>query len=128
MIGTFQGIAALPGVSRSGSTISAGLLCGLSDEYAVEFSFILGIPVILATSALEMRDVLRTDYTIELLPLLVGVVTAFVVGLGAIRLISWLVKKGRFAIFAYYTLALGFLVLAAGVIELVTGISITALF
>ena len=128
LIGTFQGIAALPGVSRSGSTIAAGLLSGLSDEYAVEFSFILGVPVILATSALEMRDALRTDYTIEILPLIVGVVTSFVVGLGAIKLISWLIKKGRFAVFAYYTLTLGFLVLIAGVIELLTGNRFMLLF
>jgi len=127
-IGFFQGVAGLPGVSRSGSTISSGILCGLTTDFAVQFSFIMGIPVMLVTSAMEMRDALKSDIVIDAIPLLAGIVTSFVVGLGAIKLIKWLVKSGRFAIFAYYTLTLGMLVIIVGIIELIIGANIVTLF
>lgn len=120
-IGVFQGFAALPGVSRSGSTISSGMLLGYSREFMVKFSFILGIPAILGASLSEAVDVYREGIEFEMVPLIVGVVTAAVVGFLAIKLIQWLVKTDRFAIFAYYTLALGSLVLIIGVIETLSG-------
>ena len=126
-IGAFQGIAMLPGVSRSGSTVSAGLLCGLSREKAVEFSFILGVPTILAASAVEFREAYQAGIEIELIPIVIGVVTSAVVGFFAIKLISWLVKTNKFGIFAYYALVLGTVVIVIGAIEMFTGQSITAL-
>ena len=126
-IGAFQGIAMLPGVSRSGSTVSAGLLCGLSREKAVEFSFILGVPTILAASAVEFREAYQAGIEIELIPIIIGVVTSAVVGFFAIKLISWLVKTNKFGIFAYYALALGTVVIVLGAVEMFAGQSITAL-
>ncbi len=123
-IGFFQGFAALPGVSRSGSTISVGLLSGFSREFTVKFSFIMGIPAIMAASFVELLDALEAGIEIDMLPLLVGVITSAIVGLGAIKLISWLIKTDHFGIFAYYTLVLGVIVLILGAIEYFTGSTI----
>ncbi len=125
-IGFFQGFAALPGVSRSGSTISIGLLSGFSREFMVEFSFIMGIPAILGASLFELLDALKEGISFSV-PLLVGMLVSLLVGLGAIKLLSWLVKTNRFGIFAYYTLALGVLVLIIGIIEHIAGENIVTL-
>lgn len=120
-IGVFQGIALVPGISRSGSTISAALLRGLSREAAVEYSFILGIPVILAGALVEFKDAVQQEAAIEWLPLSVGFLVAAVTGFFSIKMIKWLVKNDRFKIFALYTLILGILVLGAGIYEAVSG-------
>ena len=120
-IGVFQGIALVPGISRSGSTICAGLFCGLKREAAVEYSFILGIPVILAGALVEIKDASPQDLNASVLPLAVGFLTSAIAGFFAIKLIKWLVKTDKFKIFAFYTLALGILVLAAGIYETVSG-------
>ena len=70
LIGAFQGVALVPGISRSGSTISAGLLTGLKREGAVEYSFILGIPIILAGSLLNLKDIGGASESIGILPLI----------------------------------------------------------
>lgn len=122
IIGFFQGIALLPGVSRSGSTISGGLIAGMKREDAVEYSFILGIPVILAGALSEVMDIGEaTAAQIEVLPLLIGMVTAAVAGYFAIALIKWLMKTNRFGIFAVYTLILGIAVIGIGAYEHITG-------
>lgn len=121
LIGAFQGVALVPGISRSGSTISAGLLTGLKREDAVEYSFILGIPIILAGSLLKLKDIGGASESIGILPLIVCFVVAAVAGYFAIRLIKLLVVSDKFRIFAYYTLVLGIIVLCAGIYEHVTG-------
>ncbi len=121
LIGAFQGVALVPGISRSGSTISAGLLTGLKREDAVEYSFILGIPIILAGSLLNLKDIGGASESIGILPLIVCFVVAAVAGYFAIRLIKLLVVSDKFRIFAYYTLVLGIIVLCAGIYEHVTG-------
>lgn len=121
IIGFFQGVALLPGVSRSGSTISAGMMSGLKREDAVEYSFILGIPVILAGALSELLDISGGDTTFEAVPLLIGMAVAAVSGYFAIRLINWLMKTDRFGIFAVYTFILGIAVIGAGIYEHVTG-------
>ncbi len=125
-IGFFQGFAALPGVSRSGSTISIGLLSGFSREFMVQFSFIMGIPAIMGASLFELLDALKEGVSFSL-PLVVGMVVSAVVGLAAIKLLSWLVRTDRFGIFAYYTLALGVVVLVIGIIEHIAGENIVTL-
>lgn len=122
IIGFFQGVALLPGVSRSGSTISAGLISGMKREDAVEYSFILGIPVILAGALSEFLDMgagMPTD--IEILPLLIGMAVAAVSGYFAITLIKWLMKSDRFGIFAVYTFILSILVMGIGIYEHISG-------
>ena len=81
LVGTMQGIAPLPGLSRSGSTISAGIFAGLNREFAVAFSFILGIPAVLGANIFEVKDALAQGTQMELLPMLAGMVVAAVVGL-----------------------------------------------
>lgn len=118
-VGVFQGIALVPGISRSGSTICSGLLRGFSREYAVDYSFILGIPVILAGAISEVMgsDILGASSSVGILPLAVGFVLAALSGLLAIKLIKWLVKSDRFKLFGWYTLALGIVVIVLGILE-----------
>lgn len=99
--------AALPGVSRSGSTISAGLLCGVSKNYMVQYSFILGIPAILAANLSELKDAVEMGSTLSVGPAIVGILTAAVSGIAAIVLLRWILKKDLFRYFGYYCAALG---------------------
>lgn len=121
VVGLFQGVALLPGVSRSGSTISAGLFCGFTRATAVEYSFILGIPAILVGCLSELVKAIKQPAPIQWGSCLIGFVVAAVAGLAAIKLISWLVKSDRFRIFAYYTLVLGGVVLLVAIIEAIIG-------
>lgn len=127
VIGVFQGTAIMPGISRSGSTISSGLLLGYSKDYCVKFSFILGIPAVLGASVMELKDALASGAEIEWAPVLVGIVAAAVVGYFCIRLIRYLVVTDRFIVFSYYTLALGAVVLVLGIIEHLAGANIVEL-
>ncbi|MCI8501654.1 MAG: undecaprenyl-diphosphate phosphatase [Oscillospiraceae bacterium] len=129
VIGVFQGIALLPGVSRSGSTIAGGLFCGLTRATAVKFSFLMSIPPILAGALTEFLDYRKSAETVEMLPLIVGFAVAAVVGFLAIKLVRWLVKTNKFKIFAYYTLALGIVVILISIIEAANGgVNIVTLF
>jgi undecaprenyl-diphosphatase len=116
-IGTMQGVALLPGVSRSGSTIAAGMLCGIKREDAVEYGFILGIPVIIAGALSEILDAHAESITVDIFPLIVGGLVAAVVGYLSIRLIKLLVVSDKFRIFAYYTGILGLVVITVGLYE-----------
>lgn len=132
-VGLFQGVALLPGVSRSGSTISAGLFSGFSRETSVKYSFILGIPVILLSCLLEVVKYVKNSFganivngqQVGFVNCLVGFVIAAVVGVGAIKLVSWLVKTDKFKVFAYYTFVLGCVVLVVSFIEFCMGHAIT---
>ena len=120
-VGLFQCVALFPGVSRSGSTISAGLFCGLTRETAAAFSFILGIPAILGSALLEGVDVIKSGEPIDVLPLAVGAAVAAVVGLLAIKLVQIIIKNDKFKIFGIYTLLLGIACIGTGIYEHVTG-------
>ncbi len=125
-VGVVQGIAPLPGLSRSGSTISAGLLCGLTREYAVSFSFIMGIPPVLAANLLEVKDLVKDGAgsamaEIGVLPAVLGIVVAAVVGFLSIKMVRWLVKEDKFTVFAWYTLILGTFTVVVGIIDHLVG-------
>ncbi|MBN2021486.1 MAG: undecaprenyl-diphosphate phosphatase [Pirellulales bacterium] len=110
-IGLFQALAILPGISRSGATIVAGLATGLRRDEAAAFSFLLAIPAIAGAGLLETVDVLRGG-TLDTPPLtlLVGALVSFAVGLAALAwLIRWL-QTGRLHLFAWYLIPLGALV------------------
>lgn len=124
-IGVFQGIALVPGISRSGSTISAALFTGMKREDAVEYSFILGIPVILAGALVKLTEAGGEELSSNLLPLLAGFVTSAVSGYFAIRLIKLLVVNDKFRVFAWYTLLLGIAVIAVALYEIKSGTRIT---
>ena len=120
-VGAMQCVALFPGVSRSGSTTATGLFCGLTKETAGTYSFILGIPAILGGSVLEIGDALKSDVQLDWPMLILGFAVAAVVGLLAIALVKWLLKKDRFKIFGIYTALLGIACIGVGVYELVTG-------
>lgn len=99
--------AGFPGISRSGSTISTGMICGVSKEYMVEYSFILGIPAILVANAVELKDAVDAGAQLELLPTIIGVLVAAVVGVACIKLLHWILKKDMWKYFGYYCFGVG---------------------
>ncbi|NLA76223.1 MAG: undecaprenyl-diphosphate phosphatase, partial [Clostridiales bacterium] len=124
-IGIAQAVAALlPGVSRSGSTISTGLMCGISKDYMVKYSFILGIPAILAANVMELKDAVEAGEKFDFLPAFIGIVIAAVVGVLCIKLLQVLLKKDMFKYFGYYCLALGGITIIIGLIEKFAGVYI----
>ena len=109
LIGIAQVFAAcFPGISRSGSTISAGLCCGVSQKSMIRYSFILSIPAVLASGLLEFKNAMETDVIVPVFPLIIGVISSAVVGVFAIKLLQILMKKNLFRYFGFYCLALGF--------------------
>ena len=120
-VGLFQCVALFPGVSRSGSTITTGLFCGLTRETAVKFSFILGIPAILGGSVLEIKDAFESGMKFNIPLLLTGFVVAAAVGVLSIKLVSLVTKKNKFKLFGIYVLILGLLCVGTGIYETITG-------
>lgn len=118
LVGLGQALATLPGVSRSGMTISAGCFLGFEREFAVRFSFLLSIPAVLGANILSFADAVKEGVDLSALPVyLVGVVTAAVVGYLCIRLLKFIAQRGRFGAFAYYCWAVGLLTLVMNVIK-----------
>lgn len=118
LIGVAQFFAAcFPGISRSGSTISTGLMCKVSKKNAVRYSFILSVPAILASGLVEFKDAMEGAQVVPVFPLLVGIVTSAVVGVFAIRLLQVIITKNIFKYFGFYCLGLGFVVTIIGAIE-----------
>ncbi len=113
IIGIFQLIAAIfPGTSRSGATIIGGLLIGVSRTIAAEFTFFLAIPVMFGASLLKLVKFGFAFSSMELLILLIGMLTAFIVSVLVIRFLMAYIKKHDFKIFGYYRIILGIVVLA----------------
>ena len=122
-IGVFQGLAILPGVSRSGSTIASGLLLGYGKEFMVTFSFILSIPAILGACVLDIPEIIAAGMVYSWPVIIAGLVSSAIVGFLAIRLIRYLVLNDKFIVFSYYTFALGAVVLLIGIAEKIMGIT-----
>ncbi len=120
-VGFLQGVAVMPGISRSGATLSTGLVLGFQREFMVRFAFLLSIPAILGGAVAELFDLDSAGLQVGVLPLLLGMLSAAVVGYLCIRLVRWLVSSNRLVIFAWYTLILGAVVVLLGIIELFTG-------
>ncbi len=117
LVGVGQVIATLPGVSRSGMTITAGCFAGFERRFAVRFSFLLSIPAVLGASIISVKDALEEGVRWGQLPVyLAGVIVAAVVGYLCIRLLKYIADKGRFGAFAYYCWAVGLLTLVLNVI------------
>ena len=121
-MGLGQCIAAMPGISRSGTTTTMGMLTGAEKNAALEFSFIMGIPAVLAANLLEVKD---TDWSTvsgsTIVAILVGVVVSAVVGVLAIKFLKWIVSNDKFHYFGYYCLVLGVVVIIVATIESVLG-------
>lgn len=113
IIGLVQGFAALPGLSRSGITITAGLLCGMERRFAVKYSFILSIPAVIGAAILEIRAALTETIPVSTLGIyLVGAAVAAAVGYICIKVLLVLVRSNKFRYFAYYCFAAGVLSIA----------------
>ena len=108
LIGIAQGIAIIPGISRSGATISAGLFCGLDRELSGKFSFLLSIPAILGATLLEMKKV---DSGGALWTTLIGAAVAFGVGILALTFLMKIIKMGKLFNFSYYCCGMGILMI-----------------
>lgn len=100
--GVVQGIAVLPGLSRSGSTISTMSFFGVRKEQCAEFSFLLSIPVILASAAVEGYQALSSPLSTSWLNIAAGVLVAGLTGIVAIKLVQKTLKKANFIGFAFY--------------------------
>ena len=118
IVGVGQAIATIPGISRSGMTISAGCFMGFERKFAVRFSFLLSIPAVLGANILSLKDAFEAGIAWSEVPVyLVGVVTAAVVGYLCIRLLKMIADKGKFGAFAYYCWAVGLLTLVLNIIK-----------
>lgn len=118
LIGIAQAVAVLPGVSRSGSTISVALLAGVSRERAAKFSFLMVLPVIFGAMILDFKDFIEVqpDRSIDNLSLLAGFTAAFIAGLFACSWMIKIVKRSKLDYFAYYCFAVGLIALIYGII------------
>ncbi len=110
-IGIFQILALIPGTSRSGATIIGAMLIGCSRYVAAEFTFFLAIPVMFGASFLKLLKFGLAFTQTELMILLLGMVTAFVVSVLAIKFLMGYIKKNDFKVFGYYRIVLGLLVI-----------------
>lgn len=125
VVGVTQCLAAVfPGLSRSGSTMSVGLMRGVNQQTALDYSFVLGIPSIAAAALVSLKDVGSAGESIGVAPLAVGVVTAAVVGFLAIKLLKWIVTTNKLWIFALYAFLAGAAVTVVGIVEHNMGVNL----
>ena len=108
LIGISQGVAIIPGISRSGATISTGLLCGLEGNLSGKFSFLLSIPAILGATLLEYK---KMDIVSELGTVLIGAAVALGVGILALTFLMKIIKIGKLYNFSYYCCGMGILMI-----------------
>ena len=114
IIGLFQAIGILPGISRSGITTIGGKVSKLQDEDAINFAFLLFIPVTLGTGLLEVVDIIKGDLVLssnDILLYIVGIIISGLVTYIALSLLLKIIKKGKLHYFAYYCLAVGLAVI-----------------
>lgn len=113
-IGICQGISVFPGLSRSGLTISAGLLCGLSRKFAVKFSYIMSIPVITGALIMELKEFTVPGMSIGLgFTYILGMIAAGITGVFTVRFLLTSIQKIRFRYFAFYCFIAGIVGLAS---------------
>ena len=119
-IGFFQVLAIIPGTSRSGATIIGGMLCGCSRTAAAEFTFFLAIPVMFGWGVVKAAKFVAAGIAMsmtEIVVLVVGIVTAFVMSVIAIKFLMGYIKKNDFTVFGWYRIIVGVLVLGYFVFE-----------
>lgn len=127
LVGITQVCAALlPGLSRSGSTLAVGEMRGISKQKALDYTFVLGTPSILAAALLEGLDAVKSPAGISVDPLtiIVGMVVSAVVGYLAILIFKWFLKSDKMEIFVVYTAIVGIAFIVISVIEMNTGVNL----
>jgi len=117
IIGLTQLIAVFPGISRSGSTTAVGTLRGLKKETVISFSFILGIPAIIAAAASEFLSTSADNLSIDIPTLATGFLVSLLFGIISIGMIRWLMKRDKYIVFAYYMFLVGIVTISLGICE-----------
>lgn len=121
IMGGVQAVASLPGISRSGSTTTSGMLSGLEKNTALAFSFIMGIPAVLGANILEVGDALEEGVNFGVPEAIIGIVVSAVIGILAIKLLKWIVGHNKLNYFGWYCIALSIVVIGMGIYEKVSG-------
>lgn len=117
IVGLCQCVATLPGLSRSGTTITAGIATGHDRSYAVKFSLLMSIPAVLGATLLELVDAFKAGIDVSLIPAyLFGMIAAMVSGVLSIGLLKMIVRKTRFGGFSYYCWVVGVLTIILSLI------------
>jgi len=109
IIGIAQALAILPGISRSGSTISVGLIQGAKKQETARFSFLLFIPAIIGATIMEISTI--NQITNNFPALIIGTITAIITGILSLKLLLFIIKKNKFYYFSIYCLILGLIIL-----------------
>lgn len=112
-LGVCQGLAVLPGISRSGATISAGLFAGLNREYAARYSFILSIPAVLGAGLIQIKDIVTID--VSAFVLVAGFLSSVIFGYLSIKLLLKMIEGWNLDIFAFYCWIIGIITILATV-------------
>lgn len=125
-VGLTQCVAAIfPGLSRSGSTLSVGQMRGINKQAALDYTFVLGIPSILAAAVLEIKDVDKAMLTTDnIIAVAFGVIAAAVVGYFSIVLFKWLLKTDKMIVFIIYTAVVGLIVTGISVFEILNNTTV----
>ena len=111
-VGFAQAVAIMPAISRSGTTVLAGLLSGLDRTTAFKYSFMLSIPVILGANLLEIVKIFKDNQQLPETGLLIsGGLAAFISGILSLYLLNYMIKRAKFEVFGWYCLVLGLVVL-----------------
>lgn len=112
-MGVCQGIATLPGLSRSGTTITSALLCGLRRDFAVKYSFIMSIPAIIGAAIVKVPAMQKDIATTSAVYYVVGIIVSAVVGFICIKTMLVIVRNKKFKYFAYYCAVIGLIAIIA---------------
>jgi len=105
-MGISQGFALLPGISRSGSTLTCGLLVGVNKNEALDFSFLMSIPIIIASAVYESFKIIKYQLTINWLGIFIVMLTSFVFGIISIKIMLKIIKKNKLYYFSIYLVVL----------------------
>ena len=127
IVGIVQCLAAVfPGLSRSGSTLSAAQMRKIDKQEAFDYTFVISIPSIIAAAVLEFKDFSETQSlsSVDWAPVLAGVVSAMVIGFLALVLFKWLLKTNKMGIFMVYTAVVGLAVIGVSIYEMTTGVNL----
>lgn len=116
-LGLFQGIATLPGVSRSGATISAGINMGFDRNTMVEMSFMMSIPAVLGAVVMDFGDMVAGFTLANIGPYIVGVAVAALAGIASIKLLKLVVNRRKFGYFTWYCAAMGVLAIVLDIVR-----------
>lgn len=115
-IGLFQGLATIPGISRSGSTIAAGINMGFDRNTMVEFSFMMSIPAILGAVVLNVREMVSGFSGADAGPYAVGTLVAVAAGIASIKLLRYVAEKNKFGWFMWHCIAVGAAAIILGIV------------